>query len=213
MKINKETILIELEKDKDTLWNNIHKNFRTDIKKAKNRFNIKVSTTKSKEDISICKEILEQHNKRLFTPLPNNYTFYSKDDVLFVSKYENKIIGFGIAGPQQKSKQKTAVMKWAANLPEHNQTQSNTLLYWEIILYLKSKKFKYLDLGGSDYGTKDPQLLRLKKYKEKWNGLKKTSTQDIGIVQYLWLKYLRRYTIFKRIKYFLLTKFSSRYRT
>jgi lipid II:glycine glycyltransferase (peptidoglycan interpeptide bridge formation enzyme) len=163
-------ILIDLNKDKETLWKEVYSKRRNEIRKAwKN--NVKFNIKDNKEDLLKCYDILSEVYNRAKLPLPP-YDFFenlrkSSDHnqglKIFVAEKDSKIIGCLIALVFKK----TIYDYYAGSYRKFYKINPNDLLPWEIFLWGKQNNYINFDFGGAGkpnipYGVRD--------YKKKFGG-------------------------------------------
>jgi lipid II:glycine glycyltransferase (peptidoglycan interpeptide bridge formation enzyme) len=161
------TIQINLEKSLEELWNNLDKDARWGVKKAK-RENLQIKIIGDEKEIwkifyklyvktiteggIVPKSLddLEQETNKLFICLKNNNM---------------------IAGAAIKIKSKTVELFLNASSYDYLKYQPNNLLYWSIIVWAKKNNFKLFDLGGYQINAeKQSKLWYINRFKERWGG-------------------------------------------
>jgi len=211
MKVIRETILIDLKTDLERLWSRIDKNLRTDVRKAK-KSGVTLKISREQGDIDACFEIFLKLNKKYLTPVLKEHNFkLTNSSELLCAVYNNQIISFILVELSNIAGKNNPRFKYAATNDSYKQLNPVSFLYWEAIARYNARGYEFLDLGGSDYSTNDPQLIRLKEYKEKWNGLKQVHVSNESFFAWFYIRHLRKFLLLKKIKYFILTNFSNKY--
>jgi len=211
MKVVRQTILIDLKTDLGLLWSRIDKNLRTDVRKAK-KSGVTLKISREQEDVGACFEIFLNLNKKYLTPVLKEHNFKLTDNSeLLCAIYNNQIISFILVDLSNTAGKNNPRLKYAATNDAYKQLNPVSFLYWEAIARYKAQRYEFLDLGGSDYSTNDPQLIRLKEYKEKWNGIKQDCVSNESFPAWMYIRYLRKFLLLKKFKYFILTNFSNKY--
>jgi len=163
-------ILIDLNKSKDELWENVHSKRRNEIRRAKKEgttFSLKQGISDLKE----CYAILLSVYNRAKLPIPKlNFfasIFYNTSEKfglkLFCAENEKKIIGCLLGLVYNK----TIYDFYAGAYSEYYKKYPNDLIPWEIFLWGKENGYEYFDFGGAGkpnipYGVRD--------YKKKFGG-------------------------------------------
>lgn len=201
---------INLDSEIKEIFNKIHA--RTEIRKAQKR-GIKIEIIPKKPLFPLikkrCKELLSELFKRELIPWSNKFDKILNDDnnLVFFAKKGSLIISFLIIDPDPKSlikNQKTAYLSLAATDEKFKNDCPNYLLIWEAIKYLKENGYKFFNLGLLNYkNCFDPDLEKVAFFKRKWNIFELQRIEKVSLFKYLWLKYLKRFRFFKKIKYCL----------
>lgn len=162
-------IIINLEKNEDTLWNEVYSKRRNEIKKA-TKEGVYFEIISGEEAIDVTYEILLEIYGKVKLPLPRKDYFQKVYKVLspdifkiFVAKIQNEVIG-----TMYTLCYKNTVYDWyAGSYKKYYNKYPNDLLTWEIFKWAKASGFKYFDFGGAGkpnipYGVRD--------YKKKFGG-------------------------------------------
>jgi lipid II:glycine glycyltransferase (peptidoglycan interpeptide bridge formation enzyme) len=160
------TIEKNLSKGMEELWENLDKEARWGVKKAK------------KEQLTI-KEYANEDEWREFYELykeimvysclvPKDYEELKKETArLFLCMKEGKII----AGAAIKVRENKTVLFLNASNHEFLKFQPNNLLYWHIIEWGKKNNCPIFDLGGYQLNAKEgSKLYEINRFKERWGG-------------------------------------------
>lgn len=191
------TIEIDLKKSVDELWNNVDKDGRWGVNRARKE-NLTISFSENSDDEINFYELYKQTiiSNRL---IPKDYSELKKDiDKLFLCKKEGKII----AGAAIKIQDKKTILFLNASNPEFLKYQPNNLLYWEIIRWSKENGFAIFDLGGYQLNTeKGSKLYEINKFKLRWGGeIRKYYIYDENPFYILGRKIIRNFPRIKKIR-------------
>lgn len=163
-------ILIDLTKDEDMLWKEVHSKRRNEIRRAeKNSI-----TVKEFRDIATLEKsynILKEVYQRAKLPIADLSLFISCHQELlplnmvkfFRAFYNNELVG-----TMYILCYKDRTVDWyAGSKKEHYDKYPNDIITWEVLKTLKSEGYKVFDFGGAGkpdipYGVRD--------YKKKFGG-------------------------------------------
>ena len=170
-KVSDSTILINLQKTKEELWNNLEKkSARWGVKTAEKN-NLQFNEIKND------KELQDFYTIYLKTAKDGGFKAKSYDFLLclhnskiakfFCIKSKNKII----AGAAILLDNEYNILSLTAATEEGYKMQAMPFLYWNLILYSKNSSKKYFDLGGYDKNAKPgDKIYNINKFKENFNG-------------------------------------------
>lgn len=202
------TMLINLKKSEDELWDQIW-NVRTDIRKAiKNWVEIILNPTDN--DIKDAYELYLKMMKKKYLPVLVNYKLWNfENQKIIVWKYQWKVISYIQFQLFSKTdilwKTKICALETIASDDEYKNLSWNTLLYWEWIKYMKSLWFEYLNFNWVDYQYGWIDFNSLAHFKRKWNGIEIQCVSKKSLFGYIYWRWFRKYIFVKKIVYFLLT--------
>ena len=154
--VSSSTRLIDLKKDKETLWGELRRNHRRAIKKVKDRFDIEIYNKKTINK-TVFDEYRLTHKKaagRITRPLITFKKMYqwikNGYGILVVSrdKKNNKNVGFELYCVYKNNVYGAS----AANDPKYLDLPIRHLIEWEAILYLKKNNCKYYEIGPEYVG-------------------------------------------------------------
>jgi len=163
-------ILFNLDLSKDELLNQMHKQRRHNVRRAKNKGVIFKEITNSNE-IKSCYELVKETYKRVKLPYPENSYFQNSYDIFYTNKYIRffgAYIGKKIIGTRIVLCYKDLVYDWYAGSSFVDKNKyPNDFLPWEVMLWSKNNGYKIFDFGGAGkpgipYGVRD--------YKKKFGG-------------------------------------------
>lgn len=165
------TLVIDLTRDLDEIWENMNSSCRYKINRVK-RDGIKIKINDNYEEFYALNRSFRK-NKRL--PEDNmEIDLMKKCGSLFVAEYKGEIIAgqfylqdgnnirllLGASKRLEVDKERTALIG-----------RANRLITWEAINYAKSKGVKEFDMGGYHTGkTKDEQREKINFFKESFGG-------------------------------------------
>lgn len=160
---NRNTILIDLKKSKEQIWNeDIQSKNRNMIRKAKKNGLVVEASTNTEEFISIYKKTMEKVNATSYYSFSSDYyeqLFKDCHNKLFVVKKEDKIIASAVFMGYKSFFH----YHLAGSLEEYLKFSPNNLLLWEVIEYAKDNGYKYFHLGGGLSSSLDDNLYKFKK--------------------------------------------------
>ena len=152
---HKVSMILELGKSSDLLWDSFKSKLRSQIRKAeKNGLQF---IWGNKDQMNDFYQLFCQNMRDLGSPVHSKEWFnmiiwhYDHNAKLGLVYYDNKPIGGGIilvAG-------KKVCVSWASTLREHNKLSPNMLLYWNFLKYSADNGYNKFDFGRStpDEGT------------------------------------------------------------
>lgn len=162
------TIIIDLSKDDEELWNGLDKDARWGVKKAIKEKLI-VEGTEDEGEIKEFYNIYKQTCKYGGINPETLEDIMKEEPVFFICKKEGKIIAGAVV--KIKEKEKSVVLFLNASLYVYLKYQPNNILYWYIIKWAKKNGFSNFDLGGYQLNTrKDDKLHAINRFKERWGG-------------------------------------------
>lgn len=158
------SIKLNLEKEKEDLWQEMHKERRRNVSQAE-KYGLRFEEIISKEDRERVVELLEQTYRRKNIPLVDkdilNQLCVSMPDNIrfFAAFYEDKML----AG-QVRLCYKDLIYAWYAGSDERFfKMRPNDFLMWNVICWAKDKGYRLFDFGGGGepgkaYGVRDYKL-------------------------------------------------------
>lgn len=208
MHIQYSTMLINLKKTEEDLWDQIG-NVRTDIRKAQKN-GVEIVLVPTEEDRREAFGLYLTMMKKKFLPVEMNYSLEpSKEHELIVAKYQWKVISYIRFHLYSKidlhGKAKICAFETIASDDEYKHLSVNSLLYWEGILYMKSLWFEYLNFNGVSYQYGGGDLNSLAFFKRKWNGIEIQCISKRSLFSYIYWRWFRKYQFVRSIVYTLLT--------
>jgi lipid II:glycine glycyltransferase (peptidoglycan interpeptide bridge formation enzyme) len=186
------TLVIDITKDLEVIWKNMHVNVRNKINRAM-RQNIIIKRNQNYDDFD---KIQRSFREKKGIETAENIEILKKYGTLFVAEIEGDVLAgifylednnvirgwYGATKRLEVDKEKQKVISTA-----------NRLIDWEAIKYAKAKGIKVYDNGGYYTGKKkDPQKEKINQYKRGLGGKLVTN--------YIYEKdYSIRYKIAKKI--------------
>lgn len=177
MKDKHATILVNLEPTEDEIMRSLQKDARWGIKRAQ-REGLVVEETKDEKDWLEFYEIFKKMAKEEGGSPPSLEDLKKNILVFFICKKDTKIIaGAGVSlgkihCPDRQIQDIYSFdiprLYFNASIDEYLSLQPNNLLYWNCIIWCKINGHKQLDLGGWQIKAKDPHLIGINKFKERW---------------------------------------------
>jgi serine/alanine adding enzyme len=163
-------ILVDLNKNEESLWSEVHSKRRNEIRRAKKE-GTTFSEKSTAEELSKCYDILTSVYQRAKLPLPN-YDFFnnlykiSNDKFgikIFCAENNNKVIGCLIALVYKNR----IYDYFAGSYFKYYKKYPNDLIPWEVFIWGKKNNYNVFDFGGAGkpnvpYGVRD--------YKKKFGG-------------------------------------------
>ncbi len=163
MKDINATVIVSLGLTEEEILNNLHKDARWGINKAKREGLIVKESSDWQSFYPIYKHTMTEAGV-LATPLE---TLRNNTKKLFICEKDGKIIaGAGIWFIDIYNKS-IPRLYFNASLKEYQTLQPNNILYWQCILWAKKQGYKEFDLGGYQIKAKG-HLEGVNKFKEKW---------------------------------------------
>lgn len=209
------TMLLNLKKTEDELWQQIW-NLRTDVRKGEKN-NVEVILSPTKEDIDAAYELYLVMMKKKFLPVERSYNIYENEQrKTIVAKKDGKVISYISyslsSGIDKLWKTKICALETIATDSSYNKYAPNTILYWEGVKYMKQLGFEYLNFNGVDYQYAENEFAPLARYKRKWNGIEIKQLSQKSLFWYIYWRYFRKYDFVKKIIYkVLLTVFPKKF--
>ncbi|GAB0174349.1 MAG: hypothetical protein HHAS10_02280 [Candidatus Altimarinota bacterium] len=210
MHIEYTTMLINLKKTEEELWEQIG-NVRTDIRKAQKN-NVEIVTQPTDDERHEAYELYLAMMKKKFLPVEMNYSLAaSKDHELIVAKYQGKVVSYIrfqlFSKIDTLGKSKICAFETIASDDSFKHLSVNSLLYWEGIRYMKSLGFEFLNFNGVSYQYGGGDLNSLAFFKRKWNGIEIGCTSKRSLLAYIYWRWFRKYEFVRRVVYHILTTF------
>ena len=146
---NSGTYIINLHDDIETIWNNLNKKARNQIRQARKK-NVEVVITDSEKDFLEWWDIYSKTaNRKEFILESYNLTkeLFEKKEIsrLFVAKIGNKIVSGNLIILSNTE----VIWKLGGSDREFSEFRPNHLLQWEIIEWSKKQGYSYYDMGGA----------------------------------------------------------------
>jgi serine/alanine adding enzyme len=161
-------ILIDLSRDKEQLWSDIHPTRRKQINRsAKREVMTSIPEKIDNDKLRKCFDLLQKVYRKTGLPLPGYYYFenavkiFDKKGILklFLAEYNNEIIGFRMVLCFKRT-----IYDWyAAGSEDHLDKYPNDVLPWEVLKWGYKNDFMSFDFGGAgkpsqEYGVRDYKL-------------------------------------------------------
>jgi len=171
------TLVVDLTRDLDLIWTNMHKDWRRDIGRAQ-RDGIKVKINQDYEEFC---SLNRSFKRAKSLPAWSSWPWFSqsvenmkKYGTLFVSEFDGVLSGHFYLGNEVcmrvlfgASKRLEAGMKKTMLGMIGN---ANKLLHWEAIKYAKQKEIKEFDFGGYYTGEPNDEMERINFFKKGFGG-------------------------------------------
>ena len=174
--ISLNTLIIDLKKTEEELWDNLRRNHRRNILKA-DKFKFEVYTSKN-----ITKDVYAQykeaHHRAAGRKTRPDITFelmfdWIEKDLAFLSvvEFEEKLIGFEYFIVYKGN----VVGGSAANDTDYKHLPIRHFLEWESILWMKKNGFSFYEIGLQQYGVlpydfPDEKQLNITHFKKGFGG-------------------------------------------
>jgi CelD/BcsL family acetyltransferase involved in cellulose biosynthesis len=164
---------VDVRKELDTLWMDLHGSARRAIKKAK-REQVDVRIASQKDELRSFYELHLKVRKYKYQLLAQPYRFFEQiwdqfitkgNGALMLAHHQDIIIG-GVLYLEWQNK---LYYKFNASNPEYRSLRPNDLVVWEGMKYAHLKGYDYLDFGLSDWDQEG-----LLQYKRKFASEEKT---------------------------------------
>lgn len=174
-KVLNHTLLIDLRKTKEELWNGLEKKSARWGVKTANKNNLYVEKNKfSKSDIAkfykLYKESAEKGGFKAETIEFLESLIGKEACRLFLIKNKKEIIAGGLLLLDRENNY--AILDLTASSEKGLKMQAMPLLYWEMILFSKENGFSAFDLGGYDTNAKEgDKIYKINKFKENFGGV------------------------------------------
>lgn len=200
------TLLIDLNQNEDTIFENFEKNTRYEINRAKKKDQISILNIDPEKNASLFFDIYDQFaetknlpflDKKEINQLIKKKMFiirmaYSNDEIPLVC--HTYIIANGRA---RLSHSVSLFRDEEAHVDKNLVGRANRFLHWEDILYFKNTGFKTYDLGGIDTNENNTETQSINKFKQSFGG---QIVQEFNILEpkslkgflYLTLKRLKK---------------------
>lgn len=201
MKDINATVIIELDKSEEEIMQNLHKDARWGINRARKE-GLVVEETSKNEDWNDFYEIYKKTMELGESKAKSLEELKEKSSVLFICKKEGKIIAGAAIWFADIYNKDIPRLYLNASLKEYQNYQPNNLLYWNCILWSKQKGYKKFDFGGYQIKARG-HLEGINKFKEKW-GQVVYFHKDYPLHKAIGRKLIRNFSIFswlnKKIK-------------
>src|SRR3989338_6618916 len=163
------TVIIDLDKSEEEIINNLHKDARWGINKARKE-NLIVEETNKEDDWEEFYEIYKETMKLGDSKAKELEELKAKSRVLFICKKDDKIIAGAAIWFMDIYDINIPRLYLNASLREYQNFQPNNLLYWNCILWGKKNNYKKFDFGGYQIKARG-HLEGINKFKEKWGDI------------------------------------------
>lgn len=160
------TIVINLERSKEELWQNLDKDARWGVNKARKE-GLTIKLAGQEQDWHDFYNLYVETIERGGIKASSYQEIRKENAVLFLCMHSGKIIAGAVA--IQKLEKLSLFLN--ASLHEFLKFQPNNLLYWHLMEYGKEKGMKQFDLGGYQLNAgKGSKLYEINRFKERWGG-------------------------------------------
>ncbi|HLC54546.1 MAG TPA: GNAT family N-acetyltransferase [Candidatus Nanoarchaeia archaeon] len=172
-KISNHTILLDLKKLEEELWQSLEKkSIRWGIKTAQKN-NLSITPLKTAHEINALYALYE-HTASIGGFKPEQKEFLKELSSKGISQifgiYNGKNIVAGALVFLDKNN-KIATLSLTTASDEGLKLQAMPFLYWNILLYAKKEGFSYFDLGGYDPDSRPSEKINnINKFKERFGG-------------------------------------------
>lgn len=170
---------VDLQREPQHLWQNLHPSARRAIRKAQ-RQKLIIRVAQSKADLRAFYELHLGIRKHKYKLLAQPYTFFEAIWDNFIAKNKGLLLlaqreGQVIGGVMFLEWQNKLYYKFNASHPDFLDLRPNDLVIWEGMNYAQQKGLKYLDFGLSD-----AEQSSLISFKRKYA----TQEKDISFLQF-----------------------------
>jgi FemAB-related protein (PEP-CTERM system-associated) len=160
VKTEKVNMLLELKSTTDELWNSFTPKLRAQIKRPqKENTETVIGNIEYLDDFY---KVFARNMRDLGTPVYSKYFFkkiletFTENTHIIVVKMNNKPVSAAFLIGYKDNLE----IPWASTIKDVNHLSINMLLYWEVLKFAVTKKYKYFDFGRS---SKDSGTYRFKK--------------------------------------------------
>jgi lipid II:glycine glycyltransferase (peptidoglycan interpeptide bridge formation enzyme) len=180
------TLLLDLEKNENELFNAIKKNTRYEIKRAKDKDNIECKTflDTNEKDMNKLHQYIDFFNDFADSKGRSHITFselsqfYNEGTLCIRYAFINNDIltmhAYIVSDNTARLYQSSSLFRKSDDINYRNLiARANRLLHWEDILYFKNKGILIYDLGGWYGGNTLTEQLSINIFKESFGGQKK----------------------------------------
>lgn len=172
-KISNNTVLIDLNKSEEEIWQNLEKkSIRWGVNYASKQ-GLSFEKCESEKDAKIFYKLYLQTAHEGDFPAETEHFIESvmKSGIgsLFLVKKEQEIVCGGLV--IYDIHKEYAILNLTSSSAEGLKLQAMPFLYWNMILESKSRKLSFFDLGGYDNeAKKDSKMHNINKFKERFGG-------------------------------------------
>jgi lipid II:glycine glycyltransferase (peptidoglycan interpeptide bridge formation enzyme) len=173
LKVENWTILIDLRKSKEELWNALEKKSSRWGVKTANKNGLEIDKNAGEKEINEFYKIYKKTAEEGGFDAENREFLDSliKSDIakLFLVKRKDKVVAGGLLLLDRENNY--TILDLTASSAEGFKFQAMPLLYWEIILFSKENGFNSFDLGGYDREAGEGEkTYNVNKFKERFGG-------------------------------------------
>jgi lipid II:glycine glycyltransferase (peptidoglycan interpeptide bridge formation enzyme) len=169
-----ETIVLDLIKPEEELWDEFRKSFRYDIRQAE-KTGVQTRSLETEADIHNFAALHQEMSQLKKLPIVNESFFQTLwrelgTDILFQGAFRDSEM---VAGAAVLMHKQSAYYSWGASKRTSQGDSGAKLLHWDVMRWAKKKGFTEYDLGGID-AKKNPGVALFKEgfggEKRKWIG-------------------------------------------
>ena len=166
------TLQTTLNQDIDVLWNNLKKNARNDVNKAR-RDNIVIREISSEKDLLAYKQLIKDWAITKGVKTNDSKIDLKRDLILLDSKIQKLFAAYDdekiIAGLRIGCFNQIAYTHQVLNSYSKSGNVAGSLLSWSAIEWAKNANMKIYDFSGGESPPKNPN--KLEEYEAKWESL------------------------------------------
>jgi lipid II:glycine glycyltransferase (peptidoglycan interpeptide bridge formation enzyme) len=201
------SIIVNLTKPLDELWEKLDKDARWGVNKARKEGLIieeAKDENEQKEYYNIYRELCKKQNikEHIFTELKNPSDFKGRKHFgrIFLCKKQGEMIA-GASTCENSEERKFSLFTNASKL-ECLKFQPNNLLYWHLIEWGKKNGFEIFDLGGyMPEAKKGDKIYEVNRFKLRWGGdIKEYEAETSNFLYFLGRKIIVSFPILRKFK-------------
>lgn len=188
---------------------------RTEIRMAR-KSGVTTRIVSGKKDSALvvtCARLLRTLLKKKFVPFPPLFQTMLEDEKnwLLVAEKDGSVASFALLNPENKAPgpltgKKTARLEVMATDGAYKKSCPNYLVIWSAIEFLKAEGYEAMIWGFSHYlNCPDPEFDNVRFYKEKWYVSSYPVIENTSWPRYIFFRYLRRFSLVKKIIYWVKT--------
>lgn len=199
-KVSNYTVLIDLKKSKEELWNALEKkSARWGIKTAEKN-NLSINLAEEKEAEEVYNLYVNTTKEGGFNPESIDFLKSLRNNkiskLLAVKNNKEEIIAAGLILIDEYNKY--SILNLTTSTEKGQKLQAMPFLYWKMIEYSKDLGLNYFDLGGYDSeAKKGSKMDNINKFKERFGG--KITEQPIYSTKYRYAAFRSLLKIKKKI--------------
>ncbi|MEK6844544.1 MAG: peptidoglycan bridge formation glycyltransferase FemA/FemB family protein [Nanoarchaeota archaeon] len=190
MKDINATVIVNLDKSEDELFNSFRKQTRTGIRKAMKSGLTVEESNNWEEAYEVYKNTRDRNNIKI----RSLEYLKSKTDKLFVCKKDGKVIAINLIWFLDLYDKNVPRTMTNSFLKEYAEYRPNELLYWHVFKYYRNLGYKKFDLGGWAIKSRE-NLDQVNKFKESF-GEVVYFERDYPLLQAVGRKMVRNFGFF-----------------